>query len=64
MKIIRPGLKDDEMIYECKQCKCQFLFSVDEMIGLQPQGGYIKCPECGEMHFIYVPQHIRTKKGK
>lgn len=64
MKIIRPGLKDGEMIYECKKCKCQFLFHIDEMIGKQAQGGYITCPECNEMHFIYMSQNVAIKKGK
>ena len=64
MKIIRPGLKDNEIIYDCTKCKCQFLFSTDEMIGMQPQGGYIKCPECEEMHFIYMHQHIGIKGVK
>lgn len=64
MKIIRPGLKDNEMIYECAKCKCQFLFSTDEMIGLQSQGGYIACPECKEMHFIFITQKIKIKENK
>ena len=64
MKIIRPGLKDNEMIYECTKCKCQFLFSTDEMIGLQSQGGYIACPECKEMHFIFITQKIKIKENK
>lgn len=64
MKIIRPGLKDNEMIYECAKCKCQFLFSTDEMIGLQSQGGYIACPECKEMHFIFITQKIKIKENE
>lgn len=61
MKIIKPGLKDNEMIYDCKKCRCQFLFNISEMIGMQPQGAYIKCPECDEMHFVYLPRHLRDK---
>ena len=64
MKIIRPGLKDGEIIYECKKCKCQFLFHINEMIGKQAQGGYIKCPECEEMHFVYITQKIQIKENK
>ena len=66
MKIIRPGLKTDEAIYECQKCKCQFLFSVNELIGVQAQGGYIACPECGEMAFIYFSKNMATilEEGK
>ena len=64
MKIIRPGLKDGEIIYECKKCKCQFLFHINEMIGKQAQGGYITCPECNEMHFVCIPQTIKMKENK
>lgn len=64
MKIIRPGLKENELIHECNKCKCQFLFSTSEMIGMQAQGAYIKCPECETMHFIYLPRHLREKENK
>lgn len=58
MTIIRPGLAEDEIIYECGKCQCKFLFSVKEMFGFQIQGGYIKCPHCDEILFIHTNKHL------
>lgn len=64
MKIIRPGLADNEILYECVHCHCQFIFEVNEMIGIQVQGGYIKCPHCNEMHFVSTNKHLTIKITK
>ena len=64
MTIIRPGLAEDEIIYECGKCQCKFLFSVKEMFGFQVQGGYIKCPHCDEILFINTNKHLTIKITK
>lgn len=62
MKIIRPGLEKDEIFCECDKCHCQFIFNINEMIGIQIQGGYIKCPHCDKLLFINKNFSVKIKQ--
>ena len=63
MTVIKIGPKINELISQCYNCKCKFLFNKSEIINSQSHGGYVICPECETMQFLYIP-YCKQNKGE
>ena len=48
-KVIKPGKK--EFIGNCRQCGCEFSYTLEELMEQYHPIKFIHCPECGDEYY-------------